>query len=529
MKFMRKWMKTVPALAAAAVVAVGLGTMNAHAEKSEDLTIADRVYIGEVAVGGMTADEAEKAVEEYVAGLADETITLAVNDVTVETTAGELGLAWENRENIQDAVEFGKSGNLIARYKASKDLEHEDKIFHLSLVVDEEKTAACLETHAEEMNREPVDFGLTRENGEFQITGGEEGIVVNVEQSVEAIDTFFADGWAQQPKIELVAEIAEPQGSEEELRKVKDVLGTFHTNYGSSASGRRTNIAVGCSKINGTVVYPGEEFSVYKMVSPFNAENGYKLAGAYENGTTVDAYGGGICQVSTTLYNAAIRAELEITERSGHSMIVNYVDPSADAAIAGDYKDLKFKNNTDAPIYIDGYTTGSEIGFTIYGEETRPANRQVSFVSETLSTTAPAVKFEATGDAIGTITKTQSSHTGKTARLWKIVTVDGVEQSRDVFNKTSYAMSPTIYAVGTSSGNAEAVAAMKAAVATQDEATIRAAAAQWNDAAIEKAKAEEEQKKQEEEQKKQQEAQQPQQPQQQPQETPQQTDPNTVQ
>lgn len=519
---MKKWMKVVPALAAAAVIAAGLGTMNAHAEKSEDLTIADRIYIGEVAVGGMTADEAERAVGEYVAGLADETVTLAVNDVTVETTAGELGIAWENRENVQDAVEFGKKGNLIARYKAAKDLEHEDKVFHLPIVVDEEKTAACLEAHAEELNREPVDFGLIREDGEFQITGGEEGIVVNVEQSVEAIDTFFADGWTQQPKVELAAEIAEPQGSEEELKKVKDVLGTFHTNYSSSASGRKTNIAVGCSKISGSVVYPGEEFSVYRVVSPFNADNGYKLAGAYENGTTVDAYGGGICQVSTTLYNAAIRAELEITERSGHSMLVNYVDPSADAAIAGDYKDLKFKNNTNAPIYIDGYTTGAEIGFTIYGEETRPANRQVSFVSETLSTTAPTVKFEASGDAIGTITKKQSSHTGKSARLWKIVTVDGAEESREVFNKTSYSMSPTIYSVGTSSGNAEAVAAMKAAVATQDEAAIRAAAAQWNDEAL--AKAEEEQKKQqEEEQKKQQEAQQPQ-------ETPQQeTDPNAAQ
>lgn len=519
---MRKWMKAVPVLAMAAVIAAGFGTMNAHAEKSEESTIADRIYIGEVAVGGMTADEAETAVEEYVSGLADEAVTLAVNDVTVETTAGELGLSWEERENVQDAVEFGKSGNLIARYKASRDLEHADKVFHLPLVVDSEKTKACIEAHAEEMNRDPVDFGLIRENGEFQVTGGEEGIVVNVEKSVETMDTFFADGWTQQPKVELVAEIAKPQGSEEELQKVKDVLGTFHTNYASSASGRKTNIANGCSKINGTVIYPGEEFSVYKTVSPFNKENGYKLAGAYENGATVDAYGGGICQVSTTLYNAVIRAELEITERSGHSMIVNYVDPSADAAIAGEYKDFKFKNNTDAPIYIDGYTTGSEISFTIYGEETRPDNREVSFVSETLSTTPAGVKFEASGDTIGKITKKQGSHTGKSARLWKVVKVDGVEQSRDVFNQTTYKMSPTIYSVGTASQNAEAVAAMKAAIATQDEAAIRAAAAQWNDAAVEKAK-------QEEEQKKQQEQQQPAQEPQQPVQEPQQTDPNAEQ
>ena len=171
-----------------------------------------------------------------------------------------------------------------------------------------------------------------------------------------------------------------------------------------------------------------------------------------------------------------------MTERSGHSMIVNYVDPSADAAIAGEYKDFKFKNSTDAPIYIEGYANGSTITFTIYGQETRPSNRKVSFVSETLSTTDAGVKFEASSDAVGTISRTQGAHQGKSARLWKVVTVDGVEQSRDIFNKTTYKASPAIYSVGVSSSNAEAVSAMKAAIATQDESTIRAAAAQWKNA-----------------------------------------------
>ena len=201
-----------------------------------------------------------------------------------------------------------------------------------------------------------------------------------------------------------------------------------------------------------------------------------------------------------------IRAELEITERSGHSMLVSYVDPSADAAIAGSYKDLKFKNNLSSPIYIEGYADGSTLTFKIYGEETRPANREVSFISETLSTTQPTVQFKATGAEVGTVSKVQSSHTGKTARLWKVVTVDGVEESREIFNKTSYKMSPTIYEVGTSSSNKEAVAAMKEAIKSQDEATIKAAAAKWNAEALkkeeEKKKAEEEKKKKEEAEKK---------------------------
>jgi hypothetical protein len=279
--------------------------------------------------------------------------------------------------------------------------------------------------------------------------------------------------------------VVEPRGSEEELGKVKDLLGGFHTSYSSSGAGRSKNVENGASLINGSVVYPGDTFSVYEAVSPFDAEHGYELAGSYENGTTVETYGGGICQVSTTLYNAVIRAELEIAERFNHSMIVSYVDPSADAAIAGTYKDLKFVNNTDAPIYIEGYTEGRQLYFNVFGEETRPANREVSFVSETLSTTEPGTQYQASsGHAIGYMSQKQSSHTGYTAQLWKVVTVDGVEKSREIFNNSTYKASPRIVVVGTASANPEAVNAMNAAIGTQNEGAISAAVAQWNDAAL---------------------------------------------
>ena len=165
-------------------------------------------------------------------------------------------------------------------------------------------------------------------------------------------------------------------------------------------------------------------------------------------------------------------------------MIVGYVDPSADAAIAGTYKDLKFTNNTDAPIYIEGYTQDMVLYFNVFGQETRPSDREVIFESETLSTTDPGVQYQASGGhPIGYISQKQSSHVGYTAQLWKIVKVGGVEQSREVFNKSTYKASPRIVVVGTASANPEAVAAMNAAVASQNQGAIEAAAAQWNDAA----------------------------------------------
>ncbi len=469
------------ALALAAVVAVPV-----EAETKETDTIPQRVYFGDISVGGMTQDEAKAAVEEYVESLQSETVTLQAGKNTVQIPVSQMGVSWGNEEIAAEAVGLGKNGNLITRYKAMKDLENEDKVYELAFQVDRGMVTKALENNSEVLNTEAVNAGLTRENGQFTIIPGSQGVTVNVEESADVLEKYFSTEWdGTSGTVEIVADVVDPKGTEEELGKVKDLLGGFNTSYASSGAGRSQNVENGANKINGSVIYPGDSFSVYESVSPFEPENGYELAGSYENGTTVETYGGGICQVSTTLYNAVIRAELEVTERFNHSMIVGYVDPSADAAIAGTYKDLKFVNNTNAPIYIEGYTSGRSLYFNIFGEETRDPNREVSFVSETLSTTEPGTQYQASSaHGIGYMGQTQSSHTGYTAQLWKVVTVNGVEESREIFNKSTYKASPRIVAVGTASGNPEAVSAMHAAIASQNEGTIRASAAQWNDAAV---------------------------------------------
>ncbi|MCI9082256.1 MAG: hypothetical protein HFI70_08120 [Lachnospiraceae bacterium] len=484
MKSWKKYLSIAGVLFVLALTAVV--TIPVNAETDETSTIPQRVYFGEVSVGGMTQEEAKEAVEEYISSNLNQTVTLQAGKNTVQVPVSQFGISWGNPEIAEEAAGLGKSGNLIARYKAMKDLENEDKVYELSYKADEGMISQVLESNAQTLNTEAKDGGLTRANGAFTVVPGSQGVSINIDDSKEILEKYFSSQWkgTVSDPIELAADVVEPRGSEEELGKVKDLLGGFHTSYSSSGAGRSKNVENGASLINGSVVYPGDTFSVYEAVSPFDAEHGYELAGSYENGTTVETYGGGICQVSTTLYNAVIRAELEITERSNHSMIVGYVDPSADAAIAGTYKDLKFTNNTDAPIYIEGYTEGRELYFNVFGEETRPANREVSFVSETLSTTEPGTQYQASsGHAIGYISQKQSSHTGYTAQLWKVVTVDGVEKSREIFNKSTYKASPRIVVVGTASANPEAVNAMNAAVGSQNEGTIRAAAAQWNDAA----------------------------------------------
>lgn len=481
-----------------AVGAICLMT-NIHPVKAaEDVTIADGVYIGNVNVSSMTEKQAQSAVEEYVAGLMDTTFTLKGESGSVSMTAQDMGVSADVNTAVTEAVALGRAGSLINRYKTTEDLKKQPIVLDMHLSVDKQATAQKLYKDSDKLSVAAVDNGLTRENGAFQFVKGKEGVEVNIVDSVYAINDFLAEEWdGTNNEIELVTDVVEPRGNEEELAQVTDLLGSFSTDFSTSGAGRAKNVTNGCSKINGTILYPGDSFDMAKTVSPFTQENGYELAGAYQNGTTVESFGGGICQVATTLYNAVIRAELEITMRFNHSMLVSYVQPSMDAAIAGDYKDLRFKNNLDAPVYIEGYCSGGVIYFNVYGKETRPANREISFESETVSTTDPETKFNLDSSlAIGYWSVDQSAHTGCVAQLWKIVKVDGEQQSRDLFNKSNYQASPKIITIGTKGANKETLAALKEAVATGDEAKVRSAASSLK--TVEESKKEEEDKKDQE-------------------------------
>ncbi len=449
------------------------GTAAAGGDISADGNIiADGVYIGTVNVSGMTADQAMDAVEAHIEELKARSLTLdAVDGNQVTVTVGELGLLWGNPEAAKDAVALGKKGNVIQRYKALQDLKHENHVFELDYHLDKELIRQLLTEQCSQFNAEAKDAELVKTEAGFSVTPGTAGYVLDEEASLNKIYDYFTKEWnLEDARIELAGKVDEPRGTEEELAQVKDVLGTFSTNFSSSGSNRSANVANGCHLIAGTTLYPGDEFSTYEAVSPFSKDNGYFMAGSYLNGQVVDSLGGGICQVSTTLYNAVLLAELEVTERHNHSMIVSYVDPSADAAIAESAgKDFKFINNTQYPIYIDGYVVGKDITFTIYGVETRPANRQVKYESNVLSVIRPEsdVIYTDVAMPIGKVVS-QSAHIGYKAELWKVVTEDGVEVSREQMNSSSYKMVPRTATVGLSTNDVNAYNEMLAAVATNN-------------------------------------------------------------
>ena len=151
-----------------------------------------------------------------------------------------------------------------------------------------------------------------------------------------------------------------------------DVLGEFQTPYqGDDNNNRNTNLALACAAINGVILLPGEEFSYNDTLGERTAAAGYKPAGTYVNGLTVDTIGGGICQVSSTLYYCTLLADLEIIERWPHGFISNYTDPGMDASVNWPNADLHFSNNTGYPIKIEAYRADGNVTVKIWGTETK--------------------------------------------------------------------------------------------------------------------------------------------------------------
>ena len=173
-----------------------------------------------------------------------------------------------------------------------------------------------------------------------------------------------------------------------------DLLSEFSTKYAASNKNRTTNLILASNKINGTVLMPGETFSYNKVVGARTIQAGYKEAPIYVSGKVEDGIGGGICQITTTLYNAVVYANLDIVERSNHQFVPSYAGPSRDATVVYGAIDFKFKNNRDYPIKITCSVSGGIANFKIWGLKS-DNDYEVQISSRTTGKTSTAIYSEA--------------------------------------------------------------------------------------------------------------------------------------
>lgn len=435
---------------AVAVVAGAVEVISSGIMGDKD-KICKGVYIGDVKVSGMKKEEAEIALEEYVSEVLNRQVVIQVSEQEIETNLRELGVECNEKQLVEEAFDLGKKGNLWKRFKELESVRHSGKKFPLQFAFAGDTLKQFVEAQCTQYDVEAKNSKLSLKNGKFVASKDRIGHEVQIDKTIQRIKDAVGEDFAGQTvTIQAVVEDTEPEYTQEMVSKCKDLIGKFSTSYVTSTAARANNVQTAAGRINGTILYPGKTFSTIKVIKDRTEENGYQSASEYSSGKVIDGVGGGVCQVSTTLYNAVINAELEIVERSPHSMVVSYVDVSRDAAISGTYKDFKFKNNTNAPVYIAATADGGTLSFRIYGEETRDANRKIEFESEILETIQPGADKEVVDPTKPASYRavTQSAHVGYKARLWKVIYVDGKETERTQINSSSYSAEPRYITVG---------------------------------------------------------------------------------
>lgn len=457
---------------AVVVVAAALYHMEAKIYEKKNKTVVNGVFVEDMNLSGMTEAEVQRTIEGYAQAVMDEdSIHLLYEDVADKVTnADVLGAYWSNTELVQEIMQYGNTGTILNRYIERNALEENPVELHVQLDFDKEDVATYLEEEFAIFDTKVLNATLSREDGVFQIIDGVAGHELDIETSANAIVTYLSGEWdRKETSIPLKVVVTDPKGSYEELSEVKDLIGTFTSYYAGSAANKVTNIKNGATLIDGILMYPGDDFSFDVYAAPYTIDNGYAVGQAYEAGRLVDSVGGGICQVSSTLYNAVLRAELEVTMRYNHSMIVGYVPISSDATLAETAgKDFRFRNDLDMPIYIEAYTTKDHrLIVNIYGKETRPSNRTVEYISETLEVINPPADVIKTDNTLpaGHI-DVSSAYTGYKAKLWKVVKVDGMEQSKELVNSSNYRAVARMATVGMQTADPVVQQMLNAAVAT---------------------------------------------------------------
>lgn len=273
------------------------------------------------------------------------------------------------------------------------------------------------------------------EDEPFKLHVEENGLDFNI--SMEEAKRIISE---EKEEYEIPLKITKPKVKTEDLgdKIFKQTLSKYTTIYDAGNKSRANNIALACKTINGTIILPGETFSYNKVLGNTTKEKGYQLGGAYVGGKIVKAYGGGICQVSTTLYNSVLYANLEIVERYNHSYAVSYVPAGRDATVSYGGKDFKFKNNRKYPIKIVANAKNGVVNISLKGiKEDKEYDIEIS--SSVLSTTP----FETTYQDNNTLAEgkqkiIQKGHNGYKSKAYKIVKYNGKVISKTLLSSDTY-------------------------------------------------------------------------------------------
>lgn len=501
------WILLAAVALAASAVAVGCTYINRCAN------IFPGVSVAGVSLSGMSVAEAETVLDETLPSLFEETkIQVGVEGTMLgEYTLGDLGMSPLSEAMVQDAYAIGREGNWLDTVKTfihgiwgeetnlplqfasaqhSETIAQElaaqvnqdpvDAYYELTeegLSVTKQRDGKSIDSAAliaqlqevtpgnsqwiecpvtvipatpldvnavaEEVHTDPQPARYDQEQG--KVVDGTAGISVDPTAIQSALDAAEGGETVQVP-----VEVTHSDVTAQDIESVlfRDVLATYTTNV-SGTSARKGNVELAGNEVNGTVLNAGEIFDYNNVVGKRTTERGFREAGTYVNGQTVNTVGGGICQVSSTIYMAALLSNLEIVERYNHRFYPGYIPLGMDATVSWGGPEFRFKNNTSYPIRIDVSYANSQLTVTIRGTKTN--NNYVKMTYDLLKTTEYTTEYVETSDLpAGQQKQQQSGYTGYQVVTYRnIYDGSGNLISSNVEAKSTYSSRNQIILVGT--------------------------------------------------------------------------------
>lgn len=448
----RKIMLLIAAFVVVASAAVAAYSISINdIVKQWDTKIYPGVTVQGIDLGGMTKEEAEnKLVETFETAIGKKKLSIIIGDKQYELIYSDIIPNYDVDGAVEQAYNVGKENGILKKYMTIKNGDSKKNNITLGFSYDEDKLKAYEEKLQKDVTQSAKDATISIDKGNIIVKPETVGKTISLEVLDQKLKENINGDIDSINEVTVEAETAKPRVTKEDLSKVKGVMGSFSSSYATSAPGRSKNIEIATSAINGTVVMPGEIFSFNDIVGPRTIERGYQEAGTYVGNKVEPGIGGGICQVSTTIYRAVMKANLRSVERTNHSMVVGYAEPGLDATVSYGYLDYKFKNTYDFPIYIQGSTAGKVMTYNIYGDPSALNGKTYNMINEVLETIPPETKIVPDNTLPeGKEVSEGVGMTGYKARSYQITYEKGVEINREVVSTDNYASVGIVIKKGT--------------------------------------------------------------------------------
>ena len=324
------------------------------------------IYLNNIDLKNMKLTKLDELLIEEKQNILSKTITISNVNEKYKFSFEDLKINIDMTKTSEEITNYVNNLSYVDKIKLIKNKDK--KVFYLNADINDSDIDNIVSLLEEKLNTNPRnDAIIIDESYNLRYDKGINGFTLDKDSTKEILKESFAN-LKEETIIEVKGKIVKNEVKYSHLSNVNKKVSSF-TTYFLNSGNRGHNISHAASKLNGTILMPGEEFSYLKTVGPYSYANGYRPAPIYLNGVASTANGGGVCQLATTLYNAQLRAGLQTVIRRNHSIAPNYVPKGLDATVYSTTTNYKFKNQYEYPIYIVCYVKGNYLTVDIWSNE----------------------------------------------------------------------------------------------------------------------------------------------------------------